>query len=122
MAGIARFVFVAVLLASIAAPAFAQPKPAKAAAFDASAIARADLMAQAAPPGELLYTTHCIACHTKQVHWRDRKLAKDWPSLVAEVRRWERAGRLGWSDADVDDVARYLNATIYRFPEAPAKG
>ena len=23
--------------------------------------------------GELLYTTHCIACHSTQVHWRDKR-------------------------------------------------
>ena len=24
--------------------------------------------------GELLYSTHCIACHTSQMHWRDKKV------------------------------------------------
>ena len=33
--------------------------------------------------GELLYSTHCIACHNEQVHWRDKKLVKDWISLRA---------------------------------------
>ena len=66
--------------------------------------------------GELLYATHCIACHTTQVHWRDKKLVTDWTSLQAEVRRWQKAAGLGWSDEDVADVARYLNALHYRFP------
>ena len=39
--------------------------------------------------GELLYTTHCIACHSTQMHWRDQKLVTDWPSLKAQVRRWQ---------------------------------
>ncbi len=39
--------------------------------------------------GELLYTTHCIACHDTQVHWRDGKLAHDWNSLKVQVRRWQ---------------------------------
>ncbi|MEK7738201.1 MAG: cytochrome c, partial [Pseudomonadota bacterium] len=38
--------------------------------------------------GELLYSTHCIACHDAQVHWRDKKLARNWISLLAEVRHW----------------------------------
>jgi two-component SAPR family response regulator len=65
--------------------------------------------------GQLLYDTHCIACHNEQVHWRERKLATDWPSLVNEVRRWQVAGRLQWSEADVEQVARHLNETIYRY-------
>ena len=67
--------------------------------------------------GELLYTTHCIACHTEQVHWRDRKAASDWRRLKAEVRRWQAAARLRWSEADIVAVARYLNETIYHLPQ-----
>lgn len=65
--------------------------------------------------GELLYATHCIACHTTQVHWRQGKLATDWASLKRQVRRWAVNAGLGWSDEEVADVARYLNATQYRF-------
>lgn len=67
--------------------------------------------------GELLYTTHCVACHTTQMHWRDKKLATDWPSLKAQVQRWQARASLDWSDADVTEVARYLNDTIYRYPQ-----
>ena len=74
------------------------------------------------PRGELLYSTHCVACHTQQMHWRERKLATDWSERSPrEVRRWQRNAGLDWSDEDVDAVARYLNATIYRFRDAPAK-
>lgn len=65
--------------------------------------------------GELLYTTHCNECHTTQAHWREKKLATDWGSLVAEVGRWQANARLEWSDDDVDAVARYLNAIFYRY-------
>jgi mono/diheme cytochrome c family protein len=78
------------------------------------------LLAQALPEpsrGALLYQTHCIACHDKQVHWRDRRLVTDWDSLSAQVRRWQGNTGLRWSDAEIDEVVRYLNATIYRFPE-----
>ena len=66
--------------------------------------------------GELLYSTHCIACHTSQGHWRDGKLATNWSSLRAEVRRWQATAMLQWSEEDVLDVTRYLNDTFYRFP------
>lgn len=77
--------------------------------------------AQAAPStdlGELLYATHCIACHGEQLHWRDRKVASDWTRLKAEVRRWQAAARLRWSDEDIVAVARYLNATVYHLPQS----
>ena len=67
--------------------------------------------------GALLYQTHCIACHDKQVHWRDRRLVTDWASLSGQVRRWQCNTGLHWSDDEIDEVARYLNTTIYRFPE-----
>ncbi len=66
--------------------------------------------------GELLYSTHCIACHTAQVHWREKKLVKDWASLRSEVQRWQGISKLGWSNEDIDEVARYLNVIYYHYP------
>jgi mono/diheme cytochrome c family protein len=67
--------------------------------------------------GALLYDTHCLACHTSEVHWRDKRLASDWESLKVEVRHWQARAKLGWSEADIVEVARHLNDTIYRFPQ-----
>ena len=69
----------------------------------------------------LLYETHCIACHDNHAHWRNGRLASDWPSLAAQVRRWQDNAGLQWTSDDIDEVARYLNATIYRFPEPSVK-
>jgi cytochrome c5 len=87
--------------------------------FCALALAGA-AQAQAVPPpsrGQLLYETHCIECHNTQMHWRTRKQARDWDSLKAQVRRWQATANLGWTEADVTDVARHLNETIYQFPQ-----
>lgn len=65
--------------------------------------------------GALLYDTHCIECHTAQVHWRDRQQARDWATLKAEVLRWQAAAHLGWTDAEVDAVTDYLNDTVYHY-------
>jgi mono/diheme cytochrome c family protein len=73
--------------------------------------------AQAQSRGELLYSTHCIACHTTQMHWRDKKLVTDWSSLKAQVRRWQGAANLQWSDDDIVAVTRHLNERIYRFEQ-----
>ena len=66
--------------------------------------------------GELLYSTHCVACHNARVHWRDQRLAKDWTSLRAQVRRWQGIQKLRWSEEDISEVARYLNTFYYDFP------
>ncbi|MGA8863292.1 MAG: hypothetical protein WBM09_03125 [Gallionella sp.] len=94
-----RWIF-AVLLACFWIPAIANAQP------------RSD-----ASRGELLYTTHCIACHNAQVHWRDKKIARDWSGLKTQVRHWQEITGLGWSDDDIELVARYLNALYYRYPE-----
>ncbi len=67
--------------------------------------------------GELLYTTHCISCHTTEMHWRDNRAARNWPALKAQVRRWQDAASLAWGDSDILDVSRYLNETIYHFEQ-----
>ncbi len=65
--------------------------------------------------GALLYSTHCIACHTTEIHWREKKLATDWTSLHAQVYRWQENTGLGWSEEDVSQVVRYLNANFYHY-------
>ena len=70
--------------------------------------------------GELLYTTHCVACHNARVHWREQKLATDWSSLRAQVRRFQGIQKLGWNNQDITEVARYLNTYYYNYPETSA--
>jgi len=78
----------------------------------------ASASAQSAPSrGELLYTTHCVACHNTQLHWRERRQATDWDTLKAQVRHWQARVLLNWDEADVIEVTRHLNDTIYRFPQ-----
>lgn len=65
--------------------------------------------------GELLYANHCIACHTIDIHWRDKKLVTDRASLRAQVNRWQGMATLGWDEDDVAQVTRYLNALHYHY-------
>lgn len=92
------------MLMLAAAPAWAQAAPAGAVVVPLSR-------------GQALYETHCIACHDAQIHWRDARRANDWDSLKREVRRWAAASAQSWSEADVVQVARYLNDTFYRYPQ-----
>jgi len=71
--------------------------------------------------GELLYTTHCIACHTTQVHWRDQRRATDRDSLREQVRLWQKRSSQSWSEEDIDEVTRYLDESIYRFGQAAGR-
>lgn len=89
----------------------------------ATVLAPALAWAQADAPsrGALLYANHCSACHGTQMHWRDARAATDWASLKAQVQRWQAAGQLAWSDADVDEVARHLNQRFYRYPMPTAR-
>jgi len=72
--------------------------------------------ARDASRGSLLYDTHCIQCHTQQMHWRTLGRARDWDTLKAQVRRWQGEAQLQWTEGDIDAVARHLNDTIYGFP------
>lgn len=67
--------------------------------------------------GELLYSTYCVGCHTTQVHWRDRRQARNWDTLKAEVVRWQKTAGLALEAADIDALAAYLNGLYYHFPE-----
>ena len=99
-------------------------------AFAALAIAMATVLttgalAQGAPAGplamalpdttrgELLYSTHCITCHTDELHLRAKKLVTDQASLQRQVQRWQANAVLDWTDEDVLTVSRYLDARYY---------
>jgi mono/diheme cytochrome c family protein len=71
--------------------------------------------------GRMLYTAQCSGCHLAQMHWRDRKIAVDWTTLVREVRRWQQNSGLAWGEDEILAVARHLNVTWYHFPSVAGK-
>jgi hypothetical protein len=52
--------------------------------------------------------------------WHALGQARDWDSLRSQVRRWQAAGNPGWSESEIDEVARSLNRAVFRFAE-PAR-
>jgi mono/diheme cytochrome c family protein len=66
--------------------------------------------------GSELYGTYCIACHTAQVHWRDKRIVRSWDDLRYQVARWQKIAGQSWSREEIDDVAAYLNRTFYEVP------
>lgn len=100
-----------------------RPFPAILLALAAAAAGGAQAQPEGVSPGrgQLLYSTHCVECHTTQMHWREQRLARDWGSLKEQVRRFQGIARLGWTDDDIEAVARHLNDTIYHFPQSQAR-
>jgi mono/diheme cytochrome c family protein len=66
--------------------------------------------------GSALYETRCMACHASSVHQRSARKAKSFDGLRAQVLRWSAEVGGNWSEAEIDDVAQYLNQRYYRFP------
>jgi len=56
--------------------------------------------------GEMLCRTHCAECHSSQMHWREKKVVRDWLSLRAQVTFWQAQARLAWGEDDITEVAR----------------
>jgi mono/diheme cytochrome c family protein len=72
--------------------------------------------------GELLYSTHCVACHAIEIHWREQKLVSNWSSLKMQVSRWQKTAALGWGADEIEQVSLYLNAKYYHLPDVNRVG
>jgi hypothetical protein len=72
--------------------------------------------------GALLYSTHMRCVPHIKVHWREQRLATDMDSLKFQVRRWQASIGLGWTEDEIADVVRHLNAAYYGFQDADQKG
>jgi hypothetical protein len=56
-----------------------------------------------------------IDYHALQAHWREQGQVRDWDSLRAQVRRWQQIAAPGSTRAQSEQVARDLNAAVFRF-------
>jgi mono/diheme cytochrome c family protein len=72
----------------------------------------------ALPRGQLLYENHCQGCHASIAHVRDNRRATTRTALRGWIVRWSGELKLGWGEAEVDDVMDYLNRRYYRLPPA----
>lgn len=66
--------------------------------------------------GRLLYETACVACHTTQAHWRDKRVVGSWSDLLGQVTRWQQNAGQNWGASEIVDVAAHLNDRFYRLP------
>ena len=66
--------------------------------------------------GKKLHDSQCIRCHDTKMYQRERRVTQEWKSLRATVNHWQSELKLKWKEADIDDVAAYLNQQFYHFP------
>lgn len=69
------------------------------------------------PRGQLLYETHCTACHETSVHSRNPRKADSIGKVNYWVTRWSEELKLGWSRSDIGEVTSYVNSKYYNFAE-----
>jgi len=67
--------------------------------------------------GQLLYENHCGGCHETSVHGRSPRKADSIASIRQWIGKWQTELKLNWTDADINEVARYLNFKYYQFTE-----
>jgi hypothetical protein len=66
--------------------------------------------------GKKLHDSQCIRCHDTKMYQRERRVTQDWKNLRGTVNQWQSQLKLKWTEADIDDVAAYLNQQFYQFP------
>jgi ABC-type glycerol-3-phosphate transport system substrate-binding protein len=72
------------------------------------------------PDEEVACAGSGFAYRTAHERWHELGQARDWESLQAQVRRWQETATPGWSESDIEQVARNLNRAVFRFAE-PAR-
>lgn len=86
-----------------------------------AALAVAGAAAAADPArGRALYEARCGGCHNDSVHNDNSRKARNFEEARGRVADFSLQLKTGWSGAQVDDVAVYLNERYYSFP-CPAK-
>jgi mono/diheme cytochrome c family protein len=66
--------------------------------------------------GRALYEARCGGCHNDSVHNDNSRKARNFEEMHARIAAFSAQSKTGWSGAQVDDVAVYLNERYYGFP------
>lgn len=67
--------------------------------------------------GQLLYENHCQVCHDSRAHIRSNRKARSPADVEMWVKRWSGYLKLGWAEAEVMDVTKYLDDRYYKFEQ-----
>jgi hypothetical protein len=69
--------------------------------------------------GRALYEARCGGCHNESVHNDTSRHARNFEEVRARVADFGARVKAGWTEAQVDDAAVYLNERYYGFPCPP---
>lgn len=67
--------------------------------------------------GQLLYENHCTVCHDSGIHIREHRKVRSQTDIKKWVFRWSQHLKLDWSNAEINDVADFLNQQFYQLPK-----
>jgi mono/diheme cytochrome c family protein len=65
--------------------------------------------------GKKLYDANCHGCHDTRVHTRPNRIIHTYPDLVNRVKFCDAQTNSDFTDAQIEDVAAYLNKEFYKF-------
>jgi mono/diheme cytochrome c family protein len=82
----------------------------------AAALATGSALAADPARGRALYEARCGNCHNESVHNDAARKARNFEEARRRVADFGARLDAGWSAAQIDDVAVYLNERYYRFP------
>ena len=86
----------------------------------AAALATGSALAADPARGRALYEERCADCHNESVHNDAARKARNFEDARRRVADFGARLDAGWSAAQIDDVAVYLNERYYRFPCPPS--
>lgn len=68
-----------------------------------------------AQAGKALHEASCLKCHGTEVYKSAQRKIGSPEALRAQVARCAKAAEVAWTEAQVADVAAYLDEAFYRF-------
>lgn len=68
-----------------------------------------------AKAGKELHDANCLKCHAADVYTSAERKIGSLDALTSQVARCTKAAGVTWTEAQVGDVAAYLNGAFYHF-------
>jgi cytochrome c5 len=66
-------------------------------------------------PGKALLEANCMSCHNEALYTSENRRIANLDALRKRVASCADGARLGWSDAQKEEVSSFLNAAYYKF-------
>ncbi len=66
-------------------------------------------------PGQKLHDNKCLSCHTTKTYSREDHTIKSLKALESRVKACMNPAKAEWSQAQQNDVVKYLDENFYKF-------